>query len=109
MAGWVLPALKAILPHVGTIVAAAKPAFRRTSAGGDGKQPVEEQIAELQAAITQNAEHIQALAEQLQKTVRVLEQEAETTREKLKRAYAAALIAVALSLVAAVIAVVAAT
>lgn len=107
MAGWVLPALKAILPHVGTIVEAAKPVFRRASAGGDAKPPVEEQIAELQAAITQNADHIKALAEQLQKTVAVLEEEAEVTRDKLKRAYALGLFATALSVIATAVAVIA--
>lgn len=107
MAGWVLPALKAILPHVGTIVEAAKPVFRRPNVGGETKQTVEMQIAELQEAITQNADHITALAQQLQKTVTVLEQEAETTRAKLKRAYAMAGLSMALSLVATVAAVVA--
>ena len=100
MAGWVLPALKAILPHVGTIVAAAKPVFRRSAAGGEARQPIEDQITELQAAITQNADHITALAEQLQKTVTVLEQEAEATRTKLARAYAASGIAIAVAVAA---------
>lgn len=102
MAGWILPALKAILPHVGTIVEAAKPVFRRAPAGGEGKlqQPVEEQIAELQAAITQNADHIKALAEQLQKTVTVLEEEAEMTRQKLARAYLLCGVAIVMSLAA---------
>ena len=99
MAGWVLPALKAILPHVGTIVEAAKPVFRRTIAGED-RQPTEAQIAELQAAITQNADHIKALAEQLQKTVAVLEEEAEATRSKLARAYGIALAAAAIAVAA---------
>jgi len=104
MAGWVLPALKAILPHVGTIVEAAKPVFRRSSAGGEGKQTVQEQIAELQLATTQNADHIKALAEQLQKTVAVLEEEAEATRGQLKRAYALGLLAIALSVIATAVA-----
>ena len=107
MAGWVLPALKAILPHVGTIVEAAKPVFRRSSAPGEGKQAVEEQIAELQLAVTQNADHIKALAEQLQKTVTVLEEEAETARAQLKRAYALGGFAVALSVIASAVAVIA--
>lgn len=107
MAGWVLPALKAILPHVGTIVEAAKPVFRRSSAGGESRQTVEEQIAELQLAVTQNAEHIKALAEQLQKTVAVLEEEAERTRGKLKRAYALGVLATGFSLIATAVAIIA--
>lgn len=95
---WILPALKAILPHVGTIIETAKPVLTRRSGGA--KPATEEQIAELQAAVTQNADHIQALAEQLRKTVTVLEQEAETTRAKLARAYAASAIAIAISVAA---------
>lgn len=82
--GWVIPALKAILPHVGTIIAEAKPAFSRAAAGS---APPEEQMAELQKAIMQNAEHIQALAEQLRKTVTALEEEAERLERRLERAY----------------------
>jgi hypothetical protein len=29
MAGWLVPALKAVLPHVGTIIAAAGPVFTK--------------------------------------------------------------------------------
>lgn len=104
MAGWVLPALKAILPHVGTIVEAAKPVFRRSGGSGEGKPAADEQIAELQAAVTQNADHIKALAEQLRKTVTVLEQEAETTRATLKRAYRFGGAAFVLALAAAAVA-----
>ena len=100
MAAWVLPALKAILPHVGTIVEAAKPVFRRGTSSGETKQTVEEQIAELQVAITQNADHIAALAEQLQKTVAVLEQEAETSRRKLMPAYILSGVAIVIAVIA---------
>ncbi len=109
MPGWVLPALKAILPHVGTIVEAAKPVFRRATAGAEGRPSADEQIAELQQAITQNADHIRALAEQLQKTVAVLEQEAEATRAQLNRAYVVSGLALALALIAIVVAIVAVT
>jgi len=56
MPGWLLPALKAILPHVGSIVDAAKPVFTRKKpeTGTD----LQQQIAELQAAATANAEHV---------------------------------------------------
>jgi hypothetical protein len=99
---WILPALKAILPHVGTIIETAKPVLTRKSGGA--KPATEEQIAELQAAVTQNADHIQALAEQLRRTVTVLEEEAEATRGKLRRAYLWCGVSMALSLAAAVIA-----
>jgi hypothetical protein len=99
MAGWVLPALKAILPHVGTIVEAAKPVFRRSTASGETRQTVEEQIAELQLAITQNADHITALAEQLHKTVAVLEEGVKTSRQKLMRLYVLSGTAIAISVI----------
>jgi len=74
MAGWLIPTLKAILPHVSDVVSAVRPAFTRkkvetaTSAG----DPLQQQIAELQAAASQNADHIKELAAQLQSTVAAL-------------------------------------
>lgn len=94
---WVLPALKAILPHVGDIVEAAKPVFKRKGVGGEA---LDEPQDEVRAAITQNAEHIQALATQLQQTVKVLEAETEATRGKLARAYRWCALSFATSLVA---------
>jgi len=98
MAGWLIPALKAVLPHVGDILAAAKPVFtkRRPEA------PVAEsqQIAELQAAASQNAEHIRELAAQLQSTVAALEKAAEIGESRLRRAVLFCAVAVALSMFA---------
>ena len=56
MPGWLIPTLKAVLPHVGDILAAAKPVFtrKRPETGEQAGQ----QITELQAAVTQNADHI---------------------------------------------------
>ncbi len=99
MAAWLIPALKAVLPHVGDILAAAKPVFtkRRPEA-----TPVAEsqQIAELQAAASQNAEHIRELAAQLQSTVAALEKGAEVAESRLRRAVLVCAVAVALSLFA---------
>jgi hypothetical protein len=99
MAAWMLPALKAILPHVGTIIEAAKPVFSRKGTGA-GKQVSDEQIVEVQAAITQNADHIKALAEQLRQTVAVLGQQAEAMEARLKRAYRLCAASLVVSLVA---------
>lgn len=68
MAGWLIPALKAVLPHVGEIVAAAKPAFtrRKDELAQAAAGLLEQQIAELQAAASQNSAHIKELAAQLQ-------------------------------------------
>ncbi len=88
MAGWLIPALKAVLPHVGDIVAAAKPAFtrRKAEAPQAAGALVEQQIAELQAAASQNSAHIKELAAQLQSTVAALELAAQLAQTRLRRA-----------------------
>jgi hypothetical protein len=102
MPSWLWPAVKLILPHVGNIVAAAKPAFTKLKSGDPGEQPalVEQQIVELQTAVSGNATHIKELAEQLRLTVAALEQAAVETEKRVRRAYALALAAGALSLTA---------
>lgn len=102
MASWLLPAVKLILPHVGTIVAAARPAFTKLRNGEAGAQGsvVEQQIAELQTAVSQNATHIKELAEQLRLTVKALEQAAAIAEKRVRRVYALAVIATVLSLAA---------
>jgi hypothetical protein len=68
---WWLPALKAVLPHVGTILDAAKPVFTKkppAAAAPAGQDPLtQQQIAELQAAVSQNAANVRALAAEVQK------------------------------------------
>jgi hypothetical protein len=56
MPAWLLPAVKLILPHVSNIVAAAKPAFTKLRKGDapDQESVVQQQIAELQAAASEN-------------------------------------------------------
>jgi hypothetical protein len=82
MAGWLIPALKAVLPHVGDILSAAKPAFTKRKPDGD---LVQQQIAELQAAVSQQAGHIKELAAQLQSTVSALEKAALLAEQRLRR------------------------
>jgi uncharacterized protein YlxW (UPF0749 family) len=78
MATWIIPALKAVLPHIGTIVSATAPAFtqKRADATPDQTQLLQQQISELQTAAAQNAAHVKELAEQLQRTVAAIEQAA---------------------------------
>lgn len=97
MAGWLIPALKAVLPHVGDIVAAATPVFtkKKPEAGTPGGEA--QQIAELQAAVSQNAEHVRELAAQLQSTVTAIEKGAEIAESRLRRAVLFCAVAVALS------------
>jgi hypothetical protein len=106
MPSWLLPAVKLILPHVTDIVAAAKPAFTRLRGKPAEEQGtvVEQQIAELQAAASQNATHIKDLAEQLRLTVAALEQGAAVAEKRLKRAYVLGAIALTLSIAAVAIA-----
>jgi hypothetical protein len=98
MPSWLMPALKAILPHVGMIVDAAKPVFTRKKpeTGTD----VQQQIAELQSAASQNAEYVKELAEQLQNTVTALEKSAELAEVRLRRATVFSAISVAISIAA---------
>jgi hypothetical protein len=103
MPAWLLPAVKLILPHVTDIVKAAKPAFTRLTGKPleeQGSDVVQRQIAELQAAASQNATHVKELAEQLRLTVTALEQAAATAEKRLKRVYALAIGAVLVSIAA---------
>ena len=92
MPAWLIPALKAVLPHIGTIISAAAPVFTRRNADAVA-------ITELQSAASQNAAHIKELAEQLQSTVAALEQAASIAEAKLRRALLLCVAAMALSAV----------
>ena len=105
MPAWLLPAVKLILPHVGDIVAAARPAFTKLTGGTtDPASVVAQQIAELQTAVSDNATHIKELAEQLRLTVSALEQGAALAERRMKRAYLLAVTSGLLSLVALIVA-----
>jgi len=103
MAAWFGPAVKAILPYVSTIVAAAMPAFttrKSDDAAAAQAQLLQQQIAELQSAASQNAAHIKALAEQLQKTVAALAQGASAAELRYRRIAALCIGAIILSCIA---------
>jgi methyl-accepting chemotaxis protein len=101
MAVWFIPVLKAILPHIGAIVSAAKPVFTGKNAGTSPSHDplLQQQIAELQSAVSQNAEHIKELAATLQTTVAALEQAAAAVEKQPKRIFHWVLAASVLSLV----------
>lgn len=88
MPAWVIPALKAVLPHVITIISATAPVFTKNhrEAGADHSPLLRQQITELQTAASQNASHIRELAAQLQNTVGTLERAALIAEAKLRRA-----------------------
>ena len=102
MAAWLIPALKAVLPHVGAIIAAAAPVFTKKKADAAANQTalLQQQVSELQSAVSQNAANIKELAAQLQSTVAALEQAALAARANLKRISLLCVAAVILSVIA---------
>lgn len=101
MPAWLIPALKAVLPHVGKIIAAAKPVFTTKDADtGHDAAPMllQQQISELQAAALRNAENTRDLAGHLESTVRALEQAAADANARLARACALSVAALLVSL-----------
>ena len=88
MAAWLIPTLKAILPHVATIISSAAPVFtnRRLDATVNQTLLLQQQIGELQSAASESSVQIKQLAEQLQSTVAALEQAASIAESKLARA-----------------------
>ncbi|MDR4461781.1 MAG: hypothetical protein MRJ67_14895 [Nitrospirales bacterium] len=99
MATWLIPALKAVLPHIGAIISATAPAFTKkgTTSTTDQIHLLQQQISELQAAASQNATHVKELAEQLQRTVAAIEQAASVATSNQQRALQLSLAAIVLS------------
>jgi len=86
MTSWLIPALKAVIPHVGDIISAAKPAFTKRKPEAAANQDLtQQQIAELQAAVSQQSGHIKELAAQLENTLTALEKAAQLAEERLRR------------------------
>ena len=102
MAGWLQAALKAVLPHVGDIVSATKPAFtnRKGEPAANQADLVQQQISELQSAVSQQASHVKELAAQLESTVLALERAAQVAEARLRRVLVCTALAVAFSVAA---------
>ena len=102
MNSWLQAALKAVLPHVGDIVSATKPAFtnRRADAAANQTELVQQQIAELQSAVSQQSAHVKELAAQLENTVLALEQAAQVAEGRLRRVLVCTALAVAFAIAA---------
>ncbi len=102
MAAWLLPALKAVLPHIGTIVAAATPVFtkKRGEVATNEMALLQQQITELQAAASANDAHIKELAAQIEKTVAALERGASIAERTQKRMLGLCITSTALSVIA---------
>jgi hypothetical protein len=82
MAVW-LPVLKAALPYVSSIVAAAIPAFTSRKGQEVSSDLVAQQITELQAAVTHSAEAVKTLAAQFEKTLTALQNSESEMSERL--------------------------
>ncbi len=87
MPAWLFPALKAVLPHVGTILSAAAPAFTKKSADAAANQPsmLQQQVTELQAAAARNDSHIKELAMQIRTTLEAIELGAALAERRYQR------------------------
>ena len=101
MAAWI-PLIKTALPYVVQVLSVAIPAF--TSKAGDKKasEIIPEQITELQSAVTQNAESVKMLAEQLKGTIEGVDTAAIKIQQEvasLRRQCLIAIIIAAVSLV----------
>ena len=97
MPAWLIPALKAALPHIATIISAAAPVFTRKADAANQALLLQQQITELQSAASQNAAHIKELAAELQRTLAALEQAASIAETKLRRALWFCAVSMALS------------
>ncbi|MDH4154271.1 MAG: hypothetical protein OEV01_10845 [Nitrospira sp.] len=87
MPAWLFPALKAVLPHVGTILSAAAPVFTKKGADAAPNQTsmLQQQVTELQAAAARNDTHIKDLAMQMRTTLEALEQGAALAERRYER------------------------
>lgn len=72
MAAW-LPAIKAIFPYVTQVITLAVPIFTQKPAQEASHEVISHQIAELQEAVTHNAESLKVLATQMQKLLSEIE------------------------------------
>jgi len=102
MPAWLIPALKAVLPHLGTVVSAAAPVFTKKSADAAANQMVllQQQITELQAAASANDAHIKELALQIKNTVEVLEQGAALAESRHRQNFLLGIVALIASVAA---------
>lgn len=103
MAAW-LPFLKASLPYVTQIVTAAIPAFTSKPAGENTNELVAKQIAELQTAVTHNAESLKGLATQLKEALEGIDAGAARLQTELVRQRRLTLVAVLVAAVSLVLA-----
>ncbi|MDH4191848.1 MAG: hypothetical protein OEW21_16800 [Betaproteobacteria bacterium] len=100
MPAWLIPALKAVLPHLGTIVSTAAPVFTKKSADAAAGQAslLQQQVTELQAAASRNDAHIKELAAQIQRTVEAFDKGLSVAERKQQPMRALCIVTTVLSL-----------
>jgi len=69
-----MTAIGAALPYIESVAKIALPVFKQRRSDKEAAESQQRQIEELQTAVTHNAEHVRALAQQLQTTIAALEQ-----------------------------------
>lgn len=99
MAAW-LATIKAILPYVTQVLTATIPAFTKKLDRDDAGKVIPDQIAELQKAVTHNAESIKILAAQLQQLISAIDTGSSKVEKKIRIMNWLSIVAVTLSVFA---------
>ncbi|MDD4886635.1 MAG: chemotaxis protein [Thiomonas sp.] len=102
-----MTAIGAALPYIESVAKLALPVFKQRKSDKEAADSLQKQIEELQTAVTHNAEHVRALAQQLQTTVSALEQAGVQLAQAQRRQQRWAVLALALGAVALLLALVA--
>lgn len=71
-----LYAIKTALPYIESVAKLALPVFNQRKANKEASDDTHRQLAELQTAVTHNAEHVRELAVQLRTALEALDQAA---------------------------------
>ena len=102
MPSWLVPALKAVLPHLGTILSAAAPVFTQRGATSPPGQAstLQQQVDELQAATLEHDAHIKELAGQIRTTLKTLEHSVALSERRYRRLLAVSLATAVVAIVA---------
>ena len=99
-----MTAISAALPYIESVAKLALPVFKQRKSDKEAADSQQKQIEELQTAVTHNAEHVRALAQQLQTTVSALEQAGLQLAEAQRKQQRWAALALSLGAVALVLA-----
>lgn len=99
-----MTAINTALPYIESVAKIALPVFKQRKSDKEAAESLQRQIEELQTAVTHNAEHVRALAQQLQTTVSALEQAGLQLAQAQRKQQRWAALAVGLGAVALVLA-----